>query len=76
MQCVMHRPNTRGELRRNLQEGITCEVAGHVAEMTAIMLSGWGRFGSFRVSRSPNQGWVLFEPTTPDEPPYDGTWPL
>jgi hypothetical protein len=56
------RPLTRGELRDRLQAGETCEVAAHVAEMTAIVLTGWLQFDQFNVDPSENEGWVLFVP--------------
>ena len=57
------RPSTRGELRDCLERGETCEVAEHVAEMTATMLRGWLKFNSFIIRPSNNKGWTLFEPT-------------
>lgn len=56
------RPATRGELRDKLSDGIVCEVAAHVAEMTVTMLRGWLRFDAFTVRPSDNDGWTLFEP--------------
>jgi hypothetical protein len=56
------RPKTRGELARRLQAGETCEVAGHVAEMTAIILRGWLKTEGFQIFPSSNTGWVLFQP--------------
>lgn len=56
------RPSTRGELRDRLKAGETCEVAAHVAEMTAIVLTGWLQFDQFNVDPSENKGWVLFVP--------------
>jgi len=59
----MQRPKTRGELKRRLQAGHACEVAGYAAEMTATMLRGWMDFEAFTVRPSYNAGWVVFEPT-------------
>ena len=56
------RPATRGELRDLLKEGKRCEVAAHVAEMTAIMLEGWLGVSGFKATPSDNIGWVIFEP--------------
>jgi hypothetical protein len=56
------RPATRGELRDRLAAGEACEVAGHVAEMTATMLRGWLQFNGFTVRPSANDGWSLFDP--------------
>ena len=56
------RPATRGELRDKLREGIPCEVASHVAEMTATMLRGWLDFEAFTVRPSSSDEWTLFEP--------------
>ena len=56
------RPATRGELRDRLCDGVACEVAAHVAEMTATMLRGWLDFDTFTVRPSDNAGWTLFEP--------------
>ena len=56
------RPATRGELRDRLAAGEACEVAGHVAEMTATMLRGWLDFDAFTVRPSANDGWTMFEP--------------
>lgn len=58
------RPATRGELRDKLAAGQACEVAAHVAEMTATMLRGWLDFDAFTVRPSDNDGWMLFEPNT------------
>jgi hypothetical protein len=58
------RPTTRGELRDRIARGETCEVAGHVAEMTAIMLRGWLQFDGFTMRPSANDGWSLFEPNS------------
>ena len=58
------RPATRGELRDNLRGGVACEVAAHVAEMTATMLRGWLDFDAFTVRPSSNAGWTLFEPNS------------
>jgi hypothetical protein len=58
------RPSTRGELKKMLHDGIPCEVASFVAEMTDIMLRGWlEKFDSFSVRPSENNGWSVFEPT-------------
>ena len=57
-----YRPKTRGELNRKLMEGISCEVAGHVAEMTDSMLRGWMNNRHFTMYPSINQGWMVFEP--------------
>jgi hypothetical protein len=59
----MRRPKTRGELRRLLQAGYACEVAAHVAEMTAVLLRGWLDCDTFTTRPSRNAGWTLFEPT-------------
>lgn len=56
------RPKTRGELRDKLRDGISCEVAAHVANMTSIMLKGWLEFEAFTIDQSPNEGWVIFKP--------------
>jgi len=61
------RPRTRGELRDRLKAGESCEVAAHVAEMTAIVLSGWLKFDRFNVDQSPNAGWVIFSPNAADD---------
>ena len=58
------RPATRGELRDKLRNGVACEVAAHVAEMTGMMLRGWLDFDAFTVRPSDNAGWTLFEPNT------------
>ncbi len=55
------RPSTRGELRDLLAAGTPCEVASHVSEMTAVMLSGWLDFPNFTVRQSENTGWSVFE---------------
>lgn len=57
------RPSTRDELLRLMQAGTTCEVAGHVAEITDTMLRGWLQYDGFTMNPSPNAGWVLFIPT-------------
>lgn len=56
------RPSTRGELKKILQDGIPCEVASFVTEMTDVMLRGWLEFDSFTVRASENVGWSVFEP--------------
>ena len=56
------RPATRGELRDKLRNGIACEVAAHVSEMTAMMLRAWLDFDGFTDRPSDNDGWTLFEP--------------
>uniref|UniRef100_A0A6M3K643 Uncharacterized protein n=1 Tax=viral metagenome TaxID=1070528 RepID=A0A6M3K643_9ZZZZ len=56
------RPLTRGELRDKLKSGVPCEVASHVAEMTAIVLEGWFEYSDFSVRKSENFGWTIFEP--------------
>jgi len=56
------RPGTRGELRDKLRNGVTCEIAAHVTEMTVTMLRGWLRFDAFTVRPSDNAGWMIFEP--------------
>ncbi len=60
---MCERPKTRGELKKKLQEGITCEVAEFTAEMTKIILTGWLEFYNFTIQPSYNHGWVLFVPT-------------
>jgi len=57
------RPRTRGELMNKLSDGIDCEVAADVAEMTASMLRGWLEFKEFTVRPSCNKGWMIFEST-------------
>lgn len=59
----MHRPTTRGELKRHLQAGNACEVVCYVSEMTTIMLRGWMHFEEFTTRLSDNKGWMIFEPT-------------
>jgi len=66
----MRRPKTRGELRLLLQAGYACEVAAHVAEMTAVLLRGWLDCDAFTTRPSGNAGWTLFEPT-PTRPVSD-----
>ena len=61
------RPKTRGELRDLLASGTACEVASHVAEMTASMLEGWLGLSSFRVRPSENEGWSVFEAATNED---------
>ena len=56
------RPTTRGELATRLKNGETCEVASHVAEMTALMLQGWLNVDDFTVTPSTNPGWSIFAP--------------
>lgn len=41
--------------------GVPCEVANHVAEMTAVMLRGWLNIATFTVRPSENNGWSVFE---------------
>ena len=62
VQRVYMRPQTRGELRDKLASGISCEVAGHVASMTVIMLDGWLNFNEYTIRPSENEGWMVFEP--------------
>lgn len=62
-----YRPSTRGELAKRLKAGETCEVAGHVVEMTSLMLKYWLGCEDFTVVPSPNPGWVLYQPTKPEE---------
>lgn len=56
-------PKTRGELKRNLQEGITCKVVTSNVEITSTMLEGWLNFTDFEVILSDDEGWSLFIPT-------------
>lgn len=62
MDSQIVRPKTRGELRDKLMAGEKCEVAGDVADITAIMLGGWLNFNNFTVKDSETPGWVIFEP--------------
>lgn len=57
-------------MKQKLKEGISCEVASHVVEMTEIMLRGWQEFDQFTIHPSDNAGWTLFVPTNsqPKEP--------
>lgn len=66
------RPKTRGDLRTALREGVSCEVIGYAAEMTATVLSGWMNFENFTVQLSSNDGWVVFVPANER---YD-VWPF
>jgi len=63
------RPPTRGDLRKMLSTGVACEVASHVAEMTAVMLKGWMDFEMFTIRNSENPGWTVFEPSSRQVPP-------
>ena len=54
------RPKTRGELASRLKNEEACEVAGHVVEITVIMLEGWLDC-KVTTRESENKGWVVFE---------------
>lgn len=61
------RPKTRGELKRRLENGETCEIVADNAEITTTLLHGWLNFNAFTVELSPNRGWCLFVPNVPKE---------
>jgi hypothetical protein len=63
-----YRPTTRGELLQALREGKVSEVPGAHLEMTNAILRGWGNFYAFVIEDSPNEGYALYKPTTPDLP--------
>lgn len=56
------RPKTRGELLSALKNGIKCEVVESENEITTICLNGWLRFEDFKLYKSPNFGWTIYEP--------------
>ena len=57
------RPKTRGELRDELKEGVSCEVVSWDAENTSMLIQGWLEFDAFTTKLSHNEGWTVFKPT-------------
>jgi hypothetical protein len=57
-----HRPTTRGELKRKLEDGVECEVVATNEGITTIALCGWLEFSAFETRRSENAGWCVYYP--------------
>jgi len=63
-----YRPQTRGELRDKLKEGVQCEVVTDSVAFTKIALAGWLDFDAFTIHPSENTGWMVFSPNKPAQP--------